>query len=815
MSRKNLGLAALFAGCFTVTVGMAEEKGENGMDQAVLHPAIPLLDEQGMHVLESGKPYSPRMSCGTGGCHDYESITHAFHFETGRDEASDDFGEQTGLPQLVSPGYFGGYNCMGGNNPEQLAKKHNRSAADFADYGSAGIVKRCISCHAGGGWMEKDRNGRRYDETDPATVKPFDGDYYNRGTTTYNKEVDDHIITKWNWKKSGVVENDCFMCHLDYDKLKNFDPALEVGGGPDGYDNFRELRRNKLVREHAAFRYAATAILEFFNLNPTDDPAKDMNLVTFRKRNVEVMEGRRGPEVEFDLQTGKGGVPVITWNARAFDDNGKVEIPMLRFPGNDNCMQCHSTSNSRRGFYGFGEDAASVYDEEGMLEEDYKDDVHYGLTWTEPNGESRLITSCNACHARAYYRTARENTDLDADHNFLKGNSDMDVHNDRDYQPDAKSCLYCHDTAEDPAIPSGHDSMLAAHLSRWSSAGDLRGYSRDALEGITDTHLQTVSCQACHITDKQSRGRPIQIMYRYRREEDGKLRIVPNNPRARYYWKDRNSRRVLTRTERNSVYRLVTGEHGEEYGEIFDPTTGETLGTAEAYESHGSLRFRDPSSYAGFLVLKQAYDRLLAGKGVENPDTVIVWTEINNYLMSHNTRPATSALQCDDCHSRKQNGSISSFLSPDGLLGEGNVREVTELIDRRLVDEGLVVLDLPYMKVDDKGRVTENVSDILYHSLVNPSMTRLNAEIAVTQRGTAVKKSLREGLGQLGIRDRKGIEAVTNAIPGADAMYLYQPNYGVAPVRSAAVLTGADFLSDLFMPYASFRITLAQERIGH
>ncbi|MCG8426027.1 MAG: hypothetical protein MI754_01565, partial [Chromatiales bacterium] len=108
----------------------------NAIDQQVKHIPIPLLDEQGKHVLESGKPYSPRTSCGTAGCHDYDAITHAYHFETGRDEAHDDYGEKIGLPQLVSPGYFGGYNCMGGNNPDLLAKKSNPTEADFGDYGS-------------------------------------------------------------------------------------------------------------------------------------------------------------------------------------------------------------------------------------------------------------------------------------------------------------------------------------------------------------------------------------------------------------------------------------------------------------------------------------------------------------------------------------------------------------------------------------------------------------------------------------------------------------------------------------------------------
>jgi hypothetical protein len=87
----------------------------NDFDKPVLHPAIPLLDENGLHVLDSGKPYSTRMSCGNGeggGCHDIDAISRAYHFEMGREESDDLFGTYRGIPQIVSPGYFGGYNCM-------------------------------------------------------------------------------------------------------------------------------------------------------------------------------------------------------------------------------------------------------------------------------------------------------------------------------------------------------------------------------------------------------------------------------------------------------------------------------------------------------------------------------------------------------------------------------------------------------------------------------------------------------------------------------------------------------------------------------
>ena len=152
-------LALLVAFCLALP-GVLWAEDKHPFDKLVDHPEIAIFDEQGENVLDSGKPYSPKKTCGT--CHDYDSITHAYHFEMGRDEANDEFGPLRGMNQLVSPGYFGGYTCMGGNSPNWLAKKENKSESDFADMGAPGLVAGCTGCHSGGGWMEKDRNGNRY-----------------------------------------------------------------------------------------------------------------------------------------------------------------------------------------------------------------------------------------------------------------------------------------------------------------------------------------------------------------------------------------------------------------------------------------------------------------------------------------------------------------------------------------------------------------------------------------------------------------------------------------------------------------------------
>ncbi len=787
-----------------VSVGQVEA-AINDMDKPILHPAIPLLDEDGNHVLDSANPYSSKVTCGTGGCHDYEAITHAFHIEQGRDETRDDFGELRGLTTLVGPGYYGGYNCMGSSNPDQLAKKSNASADDFGDLGSADHIMRCVSCHAGGGWMEKDRNGNRYDEVDIASVPKFDGDYYSRNTNAGTE--DPSGISAWDWKKSGVVENDCLICHVQFDALQVFDPQLEVEGGDSAFDHFKALRRTYLADE-GQFRSVNTSILEFLNLKHEDGVQVDTSVVTF-DRTTEIPEGveidMHASEPAYMLLEDENEQPLLNWNTAAFDEDKKVAIPMIRFPANDNCMMCHLTSNSRRGFYGFGESAEAVIDEDGVVVEDYQDDVHKGKTWIEPNGEERAIENCNACHTRNYFNPAYANVDLDADHNFLKGNSDMDVRNDLDYSPNAKSCEYCHDDAPNPAIPSGHDSMQEAHLAKWKASGDMTGYPQETLERITQTHLDVVSCQACHITDKESRGVPILPMYRYRAAENGDLTIVPYNPRLRYYWKDKNTGRTINKTERDSVFEMLTDDAGENYGVIVDPVSGEELGTVTVSFSHGSWRFGEPEDYETFVAVKNAFDKVLIAKGVENPDAIMVWTESNQYLMSHNTRPAVASVQCEQCHNVKQDGSFSTLLSPTGLFGEGNTKEITELVDPRLVDEGLVIFDYPYMKADEFGVVTENVSDILYASRLNPSMSILNAEITDADSGVFKRASAHDAIVKAGVANTA---LAATLFPGDD-VFAYQARYGSSVIRGVLVMVEDNGQTELTFPDYRVQVSLS------
>ncbi len=159
------------------------------------------------------------------------------------------------------------------------------------------------------------------------------------------------------------------------------------------------------------------------------------------------------------------------------------------------------------------------------------------------------------------------------------------------------------------------------------------------------------------------------------------------------------------------------------------------------------------------------------------------WTESNQYIITHNTRPSPESMPCEDCHSRKQSGSFSSLVSADGVLGEGNVKEVVQLPDRRLVDEGIVVLDMPYMKVDDTGRVTENVGDILYTSKLDSSMTILKNSTAraVTGEFKPIKSAE-----LIGVAANFGL-ALQQDLPSVDS-FMYATLKGKAAVRKNLAL---------------------------
>jgi len=184
-------------------------------------PPFYLRDEFGQIIdpaMEPGvsRPVSTRQTCGA--CHDYRRITDGYHFQSGADELY-----KEGTKDWASgPGFFGNWLLL---YQRELAPK------DFADPLRIDMtpydwVAACGVCHPGGGPAEFDRGGKRYSDTmraDPGMRMALDGDYFNA-----------------QWDASGVVEADCFICHLkDYDystraqqlKKRNYQHAATAAAG--------------------------------------------------------------------------------------------------------------------------------------------------------------------------------------------------------------------------------------------------------------------------------------------------------------------------------------------------------------------------------------------------------------------------------------------------------------------------------------------------------------------------------------------------------------------------------------------------------
>lgn len=206
-----------------LSLALAGSLASRAQDGAEPHPEVPLLDAAGKAVdpaAADARPYSPKQTCG--GCHDYDAIAGAYHFQMGAEKIRDDFGLAEGKPWILSDGQAGRQIHM---SYLGLTRKQVASAAEigFTPYQYA---QACGVCHAGGGILERDRDGQPYEArqtAQPDLAESLDGDY--RGA---------------DWPRSGVLEIDCLMCHTpNYDataraaqlKAANFRWAATAGAG--------------------------------------------------------------------------------------------------------------------------------------------------------------------------------------------------------------------------------------------------------------------------------------------------------------------------------------------------------------------------------------------------------------------------------------------------------------------------------------------------------------------------------------------------------------------------------------------------------
>lgn len=244
-------------------------------------PLFKLRDEQGnmidpLNGVNASVPYSPKQTCGAKGCHDYDLITQGFHFTQGKGEKLPaEYAARYGWVKF--PGNYGGNWCSPAPLYRELAAKQNSSARLIDMTSFEFVTATCGNCHPGGGPLEFDRDGLRYDERmrDPGASltsggdNGFDGDYF-----------------KARWSETGVIEADCLLCHM---------PEYDFG------------KRNAQLAD-LNFHWAATAGARLGTVNGK-------------------VTANESPTVAYDLSR--------------FDSEGNVILHIAPQPRNDTCLNCH------------------------------------------------------------------------------------------------------------------------------------------------------------------------------------------------------------------------------------------------------------------------------------------------------------------------------------------------------------------------------------------------------------------------------------------------------------------------------------------
>ncbi len=263
-----LALAFLLVGvAFGVQSALADKAGAPAAQSSPLHPPITFLDASGVNVLESGEPISTMNTCGE--CHDTEFIQqHSYHANMGLNELTAAGNTPSERAWDTSPGFFGKWNPL-------TYRYLSPIGDDRIDLTTAGWVQFYGARHIGGGPAVYARDG----ETLLTDLKVSAN---NPETSIVDPKTGE--LVAWDWNESGVVEMNCFLCHIP---------------NPDN-----DARMNAL--HEGEFGWANTATL----------------------LNTGIID-----------ESGNG----FTWNAEAFTEEGAINMDLVEIqgPSNDNCGLCH------------------------------------------------------------------------------------------------------------------------------------------------------------------------------------------------------------------------------------------------------------------------------------------------------------------------------------------------------------------------------------------------------------------------------------------------------------------------------------------
>lgn len=257
-------------------------------DKRYLH-YIDLYDANNRKITpESDQPYSPKNTCGR--CHDYETISHGWHFNAFRSHAmkvrstpstDKDAGEpvqdgRRGEPWIWTDARTGTQLPLSYRNWDRVFHPAEIGLDEFA------MARHFGGRIPGGSFASQEERGESQQPDAP------------EGPTGENP------VARWNL--SGDLEVDCMACHA-------------VSGQYDF-----EHRRDTIQQEN--FAWAPTAALR---------------LGVIRGSVARIKDGSDPADAAIAAK-----LPTVAYDANRFQPDQTVFIDLVRVPDNNSCYQCHS-----------------------------------------------------------------------------------------------------------------------------------------------------------------------------------------------------------------------------------------------------------------------------------------------------------------------------------------------------------------------------------------------------------------------------------------------------------------------------------------
>ena len=308
---------------------------------------------------ESNQPYSSLKTCGR--CHDYETISHGWHFNAFLPDTADG---RPGEPWIWTDARTGTQlplsyrDWQQGFDPRKIGISSFQMTNQFGGRlpgGGLGIAPPEQPA-------EKKTAETSEQKSDDADAVPSEDAEAGDEDDQQNEEPPAPVS---RWLFSGSLEIDCMACHA-----------------ASGQYDFN-LRRDQVEKQN--FAWAATAALRLGKIDGDVSRIKD--------------------DADPEDDATKDRLPKVTYDASRFGPDGTVFMDLLREPPSNSCYQCHSN----RTVGDTGIESRWVHDEDvhlraGMVCADcHRNGIDHHISRgfqgeENPSGQNVATLSCAGCH---------------------------------------------------------------------------------------------------------------------------------------------------------------------------------------------------------------------------------------------------------------------------------------------------------------------------------------------------------------------------------------------------------------------------------